>query len=493
MPFHNGDVKEICNELNLILRDTKLNKIYQHTDDIYIINFYRNNEYNLLVNLTNQYARTCLTKSKYKAKQISDNLCLYVRKHLLGKRLIKIEQIDNDRIIKLQWMNDLDEYLSLYIEHVPKSNNIFLVNQNGKTIFSSKKSKTRKIGDEYTLPEKKSNISELKYTINKDDITDEKLYNFLLDNHFKNKERYEKRNKIINSVKQFLKKELKSKIKLKNNIENDLKKCSTYKELERNGNLIKANIYQIKKGMKEITLKDWETNEDIIVKLDILKNPTENMQDMFKKAKKYKNGFSVLKPKIDTIELDIKKLESWNAEIEKAEDESEILSIFDKETDSKFINKYVKKIKKLIKDEQKRVIPTKKKESHEYRYFLSENEMKIYVGRSNKENERLTLKFARGNDAWFHIRNYAGSHVVVPIPKNKEIDQETILDAANLAIYFSKAKDNLENEVVYTKRKYLRKISGSPAGQISMSKHKVLSIRYDDNRIKRLIETKNFD
>jgi predicted ribosome quality control (RQC) complex YloA/Tae2 family protein len=108
------------------------------------------------------------------------------------------------------------------------------------------------------------------------------------------------------------------------------------------------------------------------------------------------------------------------------------------------------------------------------------------VGKGSKANDKLTFSIARGRDMWLHIRDYSGSHVVVPLGKNEDIDQQTLIDAATLALNYSKAKSGQKGEVIYTRRKNISKRRGSPPGEVQVSVIKTVYIELDKKRITEL-------
>ncbi len=123
-----------------------------------------------------------------------------------------------------------------------------------------------------------------------------------------------------------------------------------------------------------------------------------------------------------------------------------------------------------------------------YRRFVSVEGYDIFCGRDNHQNDRLT-KTARGNDCWLHIgRGYAGSHVVIRVPKGKSASLETLLDAAAIAVHFSKARGAERTDVIYTLAKHVRKPKGSPPGSVVPHHTKTLQVRADPARLRRLLD-----
>lgn len=125
-----------------------------------------------------------------------------------------------------------------------------------------------------------------------------------------------------------------------------------------------------------------------------------------------------------------------------------------------------------------------------FRRFVSAEGYPILVGRNNEQNDRLTMKVANGNDLWLHVGGgRPGSHVVIKLPKGKTASLETLLDAAALAVHFSKARGEPRLEVVYTQKKHVRKPKGLPAGAVVPSQTKTLVSLADAERLRRLLDS----
>jgi predicted ribosome quality control (RQC) complex YloA/Tae2 family protein len=126
----------------------------------------------------------------------------------------------------------------------------------------------------------------------------------------------------------------------------------------------------------------------------------------------------------------------------------------------------------------------------EFRRFVSAEGYPILVGRSNAENDRLTLRVANGNDLWLHVGGgRAGAHVIVRLPKQKTASLATLLDAATLAVHFSKARGERRVDVVYTQRKHVRKPKGLPAGAVVPTQTRAITVEADAERLRRLLDS----
>jgi predicted ribosome quality control (RQC) complex YloA/Tae2 family protein len=115
----------------------------------------------------------------------------------------------------------------------------------------------------------------------------------------------------------------------------------------------------------------------------------------------------------------------------------------------------------------------------------------VLVGKGAAENDELTVRVARGNDLWLHVRGIAGAHVVLRLEKGRGPDQESLLDAAHLAAWFGGARDEPVTEVVYTRAKFVRKPRGSAPGLVTYSQERTLSLRIEPSRIERLLQAED--
>src|SRR5205807_3723950 len=100
----------------------------------------------------------------------------------------------------------------------------------------------------------------------------------------------------------------------------------------------------------------------------------------------------------------------------------------------------------------------------------------ILVGRAARDNDNLTFKVAKPNDLWLHAADYPGSHVVVRNASRKEIPHRTLIEAAQLAAYFSQANKDPKVTVHYTQRKALSKLKGAAPGLVRLLRVKSITV-----------------
>ena len=125
-----------------------------------------------------------------------------------------------------------------------------------------------------------------------------------------------------------------------------------------------------------------------------------------------------------------------------------------------------------------------------YLRFAALKGSEIRVGRSARDNDRLTFREARGNDLWLHTADSPGSHVVLRLEKGHEPDDEELLDAAHLAVHFSPLRGAPRVDVHVARQKEVHKPRKAPAGLVTLSGGKVLRLRVEPARLARVLATR---
>ncbi|WP_322786379.1 Rqc2 family fibronectin-binding protein [Fictibacillus gelatini] len=216
------------------------------------------------------------------------------------------------------------------------------------------------------------------------------------------------------------------------------------------GELITAHMHLIKKGDKKVEVMNYyeEGQPVVTIDLDPLKTPSANAQSYFKKYNKLKSSISVVKEQIQIALEELEYFESLGQQMESAsvKDIAEIREELEEQG-------YLKQ--RLTR--QKRKAGSKP----ELESYLSSEGILIYVGKNNKQNDYLTHKASRQNETWLHTKDIPGSHVVI---KAEKFGEKTLLEAANLAAYFSKARQSSAVPVDYTLIRHVKKPSGAKPG-----------------------------
>lgn len=243
------------------------------------------------------------------------------------------------------------------------------------------------------------------------------------------------------------------------------------------GELILANIYSIKPGDKEATVLNYysENSQDYItIPLDENLTPQLNAQKYFKQYAKAKNTYAYASSQLEETLKELDYLESVQLNLENARTMEEIEEIKAELVSQGYMHESTASGKNS-KKQSKSLDPIK---------YISDDGFEILVGRNNMQNDILTLKIASSNDIWLHTKNIPGSHVIIR-KKQGDIPDTTLLQAAMIAAYRSKAKYSSNVPVDYTFVKNVKKPSGSKPGMVIYDNYKTIYVTPDENILKK--------
>ena len=273
----------------------------------------------------------------------------------------------------------------------------------------------------------------------------------------------------------------KSMLKINNKINDCQKKLEEVKNCEKykiNGELIKANLPSIKRGDTEITTINYYSplQENITIPLNDKLTPLENARLYFKKYRKTKDSFQIIFEQLKNHKLKLAQLiEPQKLYEQESNSLPNLLKIYNNLTKLGWAKKITAPLKRPKKEKNK-LLPVK---------YISKDGWEIYVGKNNLQNDFLTFKLASGNDTWLHAKNIQGSHIIIKNKGSKQsLPLDTLIQAANLAAYFSKAKKDNKVLVDYTLKKHLKKPKNAKPGMVIYSQEKSLWIKIDSEEIR---------
>ncbi|ABW18963.1 Rqc2 family fibronectin-binding protein [Alkaliphilus oremlandii] len=259
-----------------------------------------------------------------------------------------------------------------------------------------------------------------------------------------------------------------------NNLNKDLDNAHESEKYKLYGDLITANIYQVPKGEEEVELINYydENCSSITISLDKRLSPAQNAQRYFKLYSKGKTALIQVNHQIEKTQEEIHYLEQILVSIDQCTHLSDIEEIRAELEETGFIKK--RAVKKGASSNQN-------KKSNYLKYMSSEG-LEILVGKNNKQNDEITFKVSAKEDLWFHIKDLPGSHVILKKGENSPTEQ-SILEAATLAAYYSKAKDSSKVAVDYTARKNVKKQSGAKPGMVNYVDYSTVLVDGDERSI----------
>ncbi|MCH5262023.1 MAG: NFACT family protein [Lachnospiraceae bacterium] len=215
------------------------------------------------------------------------------------------------------------------------------------------------------------------------------------------------------------------------------------------GELLNTYGYNVEQGAKSMEALNYYTNEMITIPLDDTLTPQENAKKYFDKYGKLKRTYEALSELTVQVKNEIEHLESILTALDIAMQEDDLVQIKEELIESGYIRR---------KGGTKKVKITSKPF-----HYISSDGFHMYVGKNNYQNDELTFKLATGNDWWFHAKKIPGSHVIVKT-EGKELPDRTFEEAARLAAYYSKGREQEKVEIDYLQKKNVKKPNGAKPG-----------------------------
>lgn len=253
--------------------------------------------------------------------------------------------------------------------------------------------------------------------------------------------------------------------KLIQNLEGDLEKHGDPAKWKRYGDLLLANIGTAARKGDRIVVTDYFEESAPILEIEADENASlsEMAENYFRRYAKARNGHNVIGDRIEKTKTRIAAAEIALRQIDAAieADDREVLS--------------------TLIEPPKKLVPVGRKKKHEglfkgARRFTSSDGFEILVGKKAVDNDYLTFRIARSLDLWMHAADYPGSHVVIRNPNRKEIPNRTLVEAAQLAAFYSSGNKQTKAAVNYTQKKFVNKPRRAAPGLVSLSSFKTLLV-----------------
>jgi predicted ribosome quality control (RQC) complex YloA/Tae2 family protein len=228
------------------------------------------------------------------------------------------------------------------------------------------------------------------------------------------------------------------------------------------GELVTANLHNIRQGLTSVTLDNYYDGSQVTISLDSRLNPSQNAQRYFRLYSKAKTALVEKKARLIETERDIEYLKSVLTFIENASSAEDADALRLELMDAGFM--------------RRRKAPTAKKNSKStpLSYELTGG-FKAMAGRNNSDNDMLTFKKASGKDIWLHTKDIPGSHVIL-FTNGVEVPPQAIFEAAAIAAWHSGARSSGNVPVDYTLVKYVKKPSGAKPGMVIFTNNRTVYV-----------------
>jgi predicted ribosome quality control (RQC) complex YloA/Tae2 family protein len=259
--------------------------------------------------------------------------------------------------------------------------------------------------------------------------------------------------------------EIKRREKLRLNLHQDLLDHGDPERHKRIGDLLLANVSTARRAGPNVEITDYYTEGAPTIELEIDESITlqEEAARLFRQYTKAKRAKEEISQRLGELDNELKPLHAKLSML------AQIIADHDEMALSNFDDTKGQRRSQKSESKTQNKVPG-------VRQYVSSDGYEIWVGRAARDNDNLTFRLAKPNDLWLHAGDYPGSHVIVRNPGRKEIPQRTVIEAAQLAGYFSQARDDSKVVVHYSERKFLSKPRGAAPGLVRMSRFRSITV-----------------
>jgi predicted ribosome quality control (RQC) complex YloA/Tae2 family protein len=264
----------------------------------------------------------------------------------------------------------------------------------------------------------------------------------------------------------------------------DMARTDEAPAMRHRADLLQSVRHQLPRGARVARVADWSDPDmaEVSIELDPARSLPEQIEHLYHTARRYERAEYVVLQRLQTTEQELDILRRAAVTTAAAED-STALDRIRAELQSQ---RLLPVPKPAAETGRARATPSTRLPYHP---FVASDGTRILVGRGSSDNDQLTFHVARGNDIWMHAMDWAGSHVVIQVAKGKAVSQRALEEAALLAAWFSKGKQDGVVTVQFAQRKYVRKPAGVAAGRVSVASPRTVDVRMDDSRLARVLAT----
>ncbi|MCS6329605.1 MAG: NFACT family protein [Nitrospira sp.] len=469
------EIGSIIQELDPALAEGWIQKISQPLPDCLILEIrVPGHTRRLLCSVHDGTARMHLVERALPNPPSPPAFCQLLRARIQGARIDGLHHVPGDRIIRLD-LTSRSGPVSLVAELFSRNANLLLLDEEGRVLATLRQHKER-LNQPYEVPSTplariaSQEIAPLEQAIIHPLDTEAFPLSAELETRYREREAELSRLTQVRERESALRKNLKKLLRRADALRRDLEQAGRYEPYARYGELLKANLGSITKGMTSVSVIDYydERLPELMIPLDPTKGAQANMDAYFAKYRKFVSAQREIAPRLATIQAEVQPIQ---AELEVIKQGTWVAASNAERPAGRPTSRSAKR---HSADEARR---------GPFRRFRSSDGYPIFVGRNARENDELTFGLARSEDLWFHARGTPGSHVVVRLEKGTEPPLETLRDAATLALLYSDLKKSGKGDVIYTRRKWVKKSKGQAPGAVTVTQEQSIYVTLDKRRL----------
>ncbi len=472
-----ASIQQIVDEIAPILIGRSPGKIFQFDSFSLAIDFGLRSAGDLFFSVEPAHPRLYLIKRRLRdLEKLSRPLTqfpLTLRKELSGTTVTSVTRDIHDRIVHFAF-NGTDEIGNarvriLVAQLTGRSANLLVLDEDERIIQALRTSDVsgQQIGARYERPKTVERSAPKKPSdlLNEIHAGTFSSPSAAADAYFTSMFAERERAARISAERADLRRRITQKQKLLKQLELDLQSHAGAENQKRLGDLLLANISTAKRNGNRVTLIDYfsEDASSIEIEVDESRSLQEEAARRFTSYQRSKRALVQITSRLAQVRSELEKLAAEGRRLETELPVDADIQLTLGGLNAKSSSSATARLKA-----NKRIPGT--------RSYLSSDGFEILVGRAAKDNDHLTFKIAKPNDTWLHTADYGGSHVVVRNSTRKEMPHRTLIEAAQLAAYFSQAKKDPKVDVHYTERKFVSKPKGAKPGLVRMQRFKNITV-----------------
>ena len=467
-------ISEVAREIEPLLRGRSPGKIFQLAPTVLAIDFGLREQGFLFISVEPADARLHLIKRRVrdleKQGHSLNQFSLALRKELSGSRVISVNADTSDRIVRFKFsgQDELGSPVSrtLVAQVTGRSANLLLLDAHGTVIHTLRPIHVagQRPGDSYATPQAaksaaKAEPDELLALIRSRRFTSaSEAADFFYTKLAEEKQRATR----LAAARNALRKKISQQRKLLKQLGADLQSHANAEEDKHIGDLLLANISTAKRDGNRLTLIDYFSNDAATVEID-LDQSISLPQEAARRFARYSRS------KRATTQI-AQRMKLASEKLQRLQKEEQLLA-----QNETIANALLESRTVLPSGTGTRETKAARRIPGTRRYVSADN-LEILVGRTAQDNDHLTSKIAQPNDLWLHAADFGGSHVVVRTVNRKPVPHQTLIEAAQLAAFFSQAKKEAKVDVHYTERKFVLKIKGGKPGLVRLQRFKNITV-----------------
>lgn len=473
--MNEATLEKICAELSTHLSGQKFGKIFQLSRFQIAIDFCLPDGRFLFISIEPTRPRIYLVKRRLRDLEKQSikpyPFILFLRKRISNALLQSVEKIAGERVLLFHFLSqtesgELVKYM-LVAQLTGRSANLLVLDEKNTVLdkWRETSGEGQANGDIYAPPVREDKIGK--------EVGEEvfPIGNFrslseALDNYYLEKEAEESFRTKARAAENKVGKEISKREKLIKVLHQDLINHGDAEKWKRFGDLILANLAEAVRLEGKVLVIDYfdENLPTLAIEIDDKDSLAEAAEKFFKRYAKARHAKEEIGRRIKVLEAEIDDLRSQQEKVRQAiaEKNEEFLSDF---------------LGESCRSEPKKKQKDKAAENFTgARRFVSSDGFEILVGKGAKDNDFLTFRVAKSLDLWLHAADYPGSHVIVRNQNRREIPPATLLEAAQIAAFYSQARNQPKVAVHYTPKKFVHKPKGAAPGLVSLASFKTILV-----------------